>query len=57
MDNKESWDWSTDLKEIPFKAWGTRYNWVEEPCISPDGERIAGIVNVDEMAFGICEKR
>lgn len=55
MEEKESWDWSTDLKEVPVKEWETRFNWVQEPCISPDGERIASIVNVDEMAFGICE--
>ncbi|WP_022664184.1 electron transfer complex subunit TmcD [Desulfospira joergensenii] len=55
MEEKESWDWSTDLKEIPVKEWETRFNWVEEPCISPDGERVASIVNVDEMVFGICE--
>jgi hypothetical protein len=55
MEEKQSWDWNTDEKEIPVKEWETRFNWVEEPCISPDGERIASIVNVDEMVFGICE--
>ena len=38
-----------------MKEWETRFNWVEEPCVSPDGERIASIVNVDEMVFDICE--
>ncbi len=55
MEDKQSWDWNTDLKEIPVEEWGTRFNWVEDPCISLDGERIASIVNMDEMAFGICE--
>ncbi len=55
MEEKQSWDWSTQVKEIPFKEWESKYNWVEELCISPDGESIASIVNLDEMAFGICE--
>ncbi len=54
MEEKQSWDWSTQLKEIPVKEWDARFNWVEDPCISPDGESVASIVNVDEMAFGIC---
>ncbi|MCG8632497.1 MAG: Tmc redox complex protein TmcD, partial [Desulfobacterales bacterium] len=55
MEEKQSWDWSTQLKEIPLKEWESRFNWVEDICISRDGESIAGIVNLDEMAFGICE--
>ena len=54
MEEKQSLDWNTDLKEIPVKEWETRFNWVEEPCISPDGEQIASVVNVDDMVFGIC---
>lgn len=54
MEEKQSWDWSTQLKEIPLKEWDSRFNWVEEPCITPDGESVAAIVNLDEMAFGIC---
>jgi hypothetical protein len=54
MEEKQSLDWDTDLKEIPVKEWETRFNWVEEPCISPDGEQIASIVNVDDMVFGVC---
>ncbi len=55
MEEKLSWDWSTQLKEIPVKEWASRFNWVEDPCITPDGETVAAIVNVDEMAFGICK--
>ncbi len=54
MEEKKVWDWHTPLKEIPVKEWESRFNWVEEPCISNDGESIASIVNIDEMAFGIC---
>jgi hypothetical protein len=54
MEKQQPWDWNTDLKEIPVGEWKTRFNWVEEFNISPDGEHIASIVNVDEMAFKIC---
>jgi hypothetical protein len=54
MEEKQSWDWDTNLKEIPVGEWKTRFNWVEEFNISPDGENIASIVNVDEAAFKIC---
>jgi len=54
MEEKQSWDWNTTLKEIPVGEWKARFNWVEEFNISPDGENIASIVNVDEAAFQIC---
>ncbi|MCG8618158.1 MAG: Tmc redox complex protein TmcD [Desulfobacterales bacterium] len=54
MEEKQSWDWSTELKEIPVDEWSSRFNWVEDPCITPDGESVAAVVNVDDMAFGIC---
>ena len=54
MEEKQSWDWNTSLKEIPVGEWKTRFNWVEEFNISPDGENIASIVNVDEAVFKIC---
>jgi len=54
MNDKNSWDWETEVKEIPFSEWENTYNWVEEPCVTPDGEKIASIVNRDECEFGIC---
>ncbi len=54
MEEQQSWDWNTNLKEIPVGEWKTRFNWVEEFNISPDGENIASIVNVDEAVFKIC---
>ncbi len=55
MEEKQSWDWSTQLKEIPIKEWESRFNWVEDICYSQDGESVAGIVNLGDMSFGICE--
>jgi hypothetical protein len=54
MKEKTSWDWDTELKEIPFKEWHSRFNWVQAPLVSRDGESIAAIVNLDEMAFTVC---
>jgi len=54
MGNEESWDWNTDLKEIPVEEWKERFNWVEDFYVSPDGESIASIVNVDETVFQVC---
>ncbi len=55
MEDKQSWDWHTDLKEIPVKEWESQYNWAQDHMISPDGERVAVIANVDDMGFSICE--
>lgn len=54
MSKHALWDWQTPVKEIPVKEWETRFNWVEDPVVTPDGEAVAAIVNLDEMAFGIC---
>lgn len=55
MEESKSFDWTTDLKEIPVREWEDRFVWVEEPYVSPDGETIAGIVNIDEGVFTVCE--
>lgn len=54
MKNEEKWDWDVLKKEIPIKEWQENYNWVEEFYVSPDGERIASIVNTDEAEFSVC---
>ena len=54
MDEKTSWDWHTDLKEIPFKEWEAKFNWVQSPIVSADGECVAAIANSDEMVFNVC---
>ena len=55
MDMQTSWDWHTEKKEIPLKEWQDRFVWVEEYKVSPDGEKIAAIVNKDEGVFTVCE--
>ena len=48
------WDWDTGEKQIPFAEWKSQFRWVEEPQASPDGEKIAAIVNIDEGEFNVC---
>ncbi len=54
MEDKTSWDWDTELKEVPFDEWRSRFNWVQTPQVSHNGEGIAAVVNLDEMAFNVC---
>jgi hypothetical protein len=54
MEDKASWDWDTELKEVPFDEWRSRFNWVQTPQVRRNGEGIAAVVNLDEMAFNVC---
>ncbi len=54
MVDAENWDWDSGEKQIPFREWSEKYRWVEEPHVSPDGEKIAAIVNIDEGQFDVC---
>ncbi|MEJ2057713.1 MAG: hypothetical protein P8X39_07735, partial [Desulfofustis sp.] len=54
MAEEQSWDWENGEKRIPFEEWKENFRWVEEPYVSPDGENIAAIVNVDEGQFDVC---
>ncbi len=54
MKDEKTWDWQTEKKEIPVNEWKDRFNWVEEFHVSPDGEKIAAIVNSDEAEFTVC---
>ena len=54
MVEEQSWDWETGEKRIPFGEWKENFRWVEEPYVSPDGEKIAAIVNIDEGQFSVC---
>ena len=54
MVDSKSWDWETGEKKIPLGDWKSRFKWVEEPYVSPDGERVAAVVNIDEGEFNVC---
>ena len=54
MVDTRNWDWETRKKIIEIGNWKDRFGWVEEPYASPDGEKIAAIVNMDEAEFSVC---
>ena len=45
MTNLTDWDWETPEKQVAMKDWTDRFRWVEEPYASPDGEKVAAIVD------------
>ena len=55
MDDKSQWDWNPGQRVIADMApWRSEFNWIEEPQVSPDGEKIAAIVNQSEGEFTVC---
>jgi len=54
MIDGKHWDWETGQKKIPMADWQDRFDWVEEPYASPDGEKVAAIVNAGEETFSVC---
>jgi Tol biopolymer transport system component len=55
MLTKIEWDWESGSKEIAdIRQWQNRFNWVEEPEASPNGEKIAAVVNLAEGEFNVC---
>jgi len=57
MNETTSWDWEVREKCIAdLGAWKSRYAWVEEPYVSPDGEKIAAVIKLPgEETFSLCE--
>lgn len=55
MGDSSSWDWEIGKRLIAdVGRWPEIFPWVEEPCVSPDGEKIAAVVKTDEAAFSVC---
>ena len=55
MGSKSEWDWNIGQRDIADTAqWRNQFNWVEEPYVSPDGEKIGAIVNLAEGEFTVC---
>ncbi|MBU1570760.1 MAG: WD40 repeat domain-containing protein, partial [Proteobacteria bacterium] len=57
MNSTKNWDWDEEKKLIAdIGEWKSRYQWIEEPYVSPDGEKIATVVKFpDDEVFTICE--
>ena len=54
MADVKEWDWIDRNKKRPFSEWKNQYEWIEEPYVSPDGEKIAAIVRDEEDLFNVC---
>ncbi len=55
MKNSENWDWSPGKKVVAdFSSLASEFEAVEEPYVSPDGERIAAITKVEEETYTVC---
>ncbi len=56
MHDHEKWDWNIGRKQIAdIGKWKENFKWVEEPCASPDGEKVAAVVKTEDMEFSVCE--
>jgi hypothetical protein len=55
MEGQSSWDWGPGKRRIQKTAACSRdVVWMEEPLASPDGEKIASVVNLENAVFGLC---
>ena len=55
MYNSTGWDWEIGKRLITdTNEWKTSFEWIEEPNVSPDGEKIAAIIRDEEMTFSVC---
>lgn len=54
MINSVDWDWAFGDKAVETADWVRQCQWVEELYVSPDGESVAAIVNVDDESFNVC---
>jgi hypothetical protein len=55
MQDTDNRDWELGEK-TPARPgeWAGQFEWVEEPEVSPDGERLAAVVNTGEDGFTLC---
>ncbi len=55
MDRSQDWNWNSGKRVIAeFGKWEEAFDWVEEPYVSPDGDKIAAVVKTGEMEFSVC---
>ena len=55
MNNSSAWDWETGKRMIAdVGQWRKTFEWIEEPYVSPDGEKLAAVVKTGEMEYGVC---
>jgi len=56
MQDLTNWDWNVGKKQIAdVSQWKDKFGYMEEPYISPDGEKVAAIVRNEDEEFTLCE--
>jgi len=49
------WDWEPGEKIVAdLGQWSAQFEWIEEPQVSPDGEKVAAVVNTGSNEFDVC---
>lgn len=55
MQTMANWDWSPGEREIgKTGTCSQEFQWMEEPQASPDGEKLAAVINLGEDGVSIC---
>ena len=56
MHNSINWDWEVGKRIVAdIGEWKGRFEYMEEPYVSPNGEKIAAIIKTEEAEFSVCE--
>lgn len=55
MHNSNSWNWEIGKKVVAdIGEVKRKFEYMEEPYASPDGEKVAAIIKNEEAEFGVC---
>ncbi len=55
MQNTNDWNWESDKRIVAdISEWKGRFEYMEEPYASPDGETVAAIVKNEDAEFTVC---
>lgn len=53
---KNEWDWAVGERPVAnLTEWQTKFGYMEEPKISPDGERVAAVVMNEDAEFTVLD--
>jgi len=51
----DTWDWDVGKKEVAdVNKWQEKFQMIQEPCISQDGQNIAAIVRNEDLEYCVC---
>ena len=56
MCETSTWDWDIGKRLVAdTNEWKSRFAYIEEPYVSPDGEKLAAIIRTEASEFSVCE--